>query len=335
MSEIYQFAVSLLPVLLFLVALVFLDSFKLISFRNVLWALAIGVVAALVSLWLNERILWWLRPDFKIFSRYDAPLVEELAKCALIAFVIRTGRVGFLVDTAIYSFAVGAGFAVIENIYYLHAVASDNMLVWVVRGFGTAALHGATVVVFGVASKSLHDRHPGRGVWVFVPGFLMAVVMHSVFNHFILPPLVSTLVVLVVLPSIIVFTFARSESATREWLGEGWQADVDLLEAVTTGEIGETHVGFFLENLRSHFPPLVVGDMLALLQLHLELSLEAKGQLMAQEAGVTLPPDPELKSKLAEIQYLEQSIGKIGVLTLNPLLISSGRDIWQRQLLRA
>jgi len=51
-------------------------------------------------------------------------------------------------------------------------------------------------------------------------------------------------------------------------------------------------------------------------------------------AWVSLPPDPELKSKLAEIQYLAKSIGKIGLLTLNPLLISSGRDIWQRQLLR-
>ena len=55
------------------------------------------------------------------FARYLAPLVEEALKALWIAVLLRRGRVGFLVDAAILGFAVGAGFALVENVEYLRA----------------------------------------------------------------------------------------------------------------------------------------------------------------------------------------------------------------------
>lgn len=317
----------------FLAALVALDSFKLVSFRSVARALFAGALAAVASLWLNEWILHAWRPDFKWFSRYDAPLVEELFKGLFVGYLLWQRRVGFIVDAAIYAFAVGTGFALVENLYFLKTLAAGQPLVWVVRGFGTAALHGATMVCFAALTQQLLERKGERAWWVFVPGILAAVVIHSLFNHFLLSPLTSTLVILVVLPVLIVLVFARSEQSTRHWLGEGWQADIDLLEAVTSDEFAETHVGFYLENLREHFPPEVVGDMLSLIHLHLELAMTAKGQLLAQASGVALPPDPEVEAKVRELDYLERSIGKTGLRTLKPLLYATHRDEWQRVLL--
>ena len=332
MIKLYQVLVSLLPVLAFLSALVVLDSFKLVSFRAVARAIGVGALAAVASLWLNELILHAWRPDFRFFSRYDAPLVEELFKGVFVGYLLWTRRVGFIVDAAIYAFAVGTGFALVENIYFLKTLAAGQPLVWVVRGFGTAALHGATMVCFAAITKHLLDRSTEQRWGLFVPGFLAAAVLHSLFNHFLLSPLVSTLVILVVLPVLIVLVFARSERATGEWLGEGWQADVDLLEAVTSEELAATPVGFYLDNLREHFPPQVVGDMLSLIQLHLELAMTAKGQLLAQAAGVTLPRDPDVDAKIREVAYLEKSIGKTGLRTLAPLLYDTRRDEWQRLL---
>ena len=59
-------------------------------------------------------------------------------------------RIGFLVDAAIYGFAVGAGFALAENLYYLHLAAEAGMGTWIVRGFGTALMHGGTTALFAV-----------------------------------------------------------------------------------------------------------------------------------------------------------------------------------------
>ena len=49
-----------------------------------------------------------------------------------------------MIDAAIYGFAVGAGFAFIENIYYLHSLEHHKIVVWIIRGLGTAVMHGGT-----------------------------------------------------------------------------------------------------------------------------------------------------------------------------------------------
>jgi RsiW-degrading membrane proteinase PrsW (M82 family) len=331
--EVYRLAVSLAPVFLFLMALIFLDSFKLISWRCVLQAIGVGAAAAVISMLINDLLLNQFAIKAQIFRRYDAPLVEELVKALYLVFLFRRGRVGFLVDAAIYGFAIGAGFALVENAYYLNALQTPHFLVWLVRGFGTAVLHGTTMVIFAVITKVITDRGTLRGGFRYLPGFAAAVLVHSLFNHFILSPMLSTLLIMVTLPLLIVLVFSRSERATRNWLGEGWNADVELLESITTGEITETRVGAYLNTLRDRFAPQVVADMLCLLQLHLELAMSAKGILLAQEAGIKVPPDPDLKAKFAELAYLEKSIGKTGLLTLHPFLYSSSRDLWQRQLL--
>jgi RsiW-degrading membrane proteinase PrsW (M82 family) len=331
--EYYKFAVSLAPVLALLAVLIYLDSFKLVSLRLVLQANLFGALTAMACMLVNARTFGWLGWDLVTFSRYAAPVIEEGAKAIHLVYLIRSRRVGFPVDAAIFGFALGAGFALAENIYYLQTLDTANILVWVVRGFGTAALHGATLVIFGIISKVLADRHPDRGVVVFLPGFLMAVGIHSIYNHFILPPVYSTMVLLVVLPVLVVIVFDKSERATRSWLGEGWNADVEMLESITTGEIGQTRVGGYLETLHDKFPGPVVADMLCLLRLHLELALEAKGLLLAREAGIRMPPDPEIKEKFTELGYLERNIGQTGLWALRPFLHTSPRDLWQRHML--
>ena len=90
--------------------------------------------------------------------------------------MIRAHKVGFLVDAAIYGFAIGAGFAVIENIYYLHPLDQSNVMVWLIRGCGTAVMHGGTTAIFAILSKSMRDRH-AKKMPVFMPGPLAAIAL--------------------------------------------------------------------------------------------------------------------------------------------------------------
>jgi len=114
---------ALLPVLLFLGLLVLLDSFKLVALRSVLIALAAGAIAALAGAQLNAWLLDATPVSPTLFSRYAAPFTEEGLKALWVVILLRRGRVGFLVDAAILGFAVGAGFALVENVEYLRALS--------------------------------------------------------------------------------------------------------------------------------------------------------------------------------------------------------------------
>ena len=324
-------AVALLPVLLFLALLVFLDSFKLVSLRSVVVALGAGALAALVAARVNIALMDSAGIPTTALARYLAPLVEETLKALWIAVLLRRGRVGFLVDAAILGFAVGAGFALVENVEYLRAMAEPRVLLWLVRGFGTAILHGAATSILAMIAKRVLDRHPST--LAVVPGILAAVAIHSAYNHFFLPPVVAAAVLLVVLPLLVVAVFARSEHATREWLGSGLDSDLEIVESIVSGRALETRVGGYLRSLQARFPGEVVADMLCLVRLQAELSIRAKGLLLAREAGFDAPVGDDVRASLTELRYLESSIGRTGRLALKPLLRESARGAWQVFLL--
>lgn len=320
---------GLLPVFSFLVALILLDGYKLVRPRWVAFLIAAGACAAAVSLIINGAILEHTTVGTEPLVRLIAPAIEELLKGSIIVVLLVRRRIGFLVDAAIFGFAVGAGFALVENPSYFFVLDDRSLALWVVRGFGTAVMHGGVSAIFAMVSKTLADWHGSGHAWVYVPGFVVAWTLHSLFNHFFFSPYLSTALILAVLPVFFVTVFHLSERGTRDWLGVGFDTDAELLEIIGQGRVTESRLGGYLDELRDRFPQAVVADMLCLLRLRAELSIRAKGVLLARQAGFTLPPDPEMDDRLAEIDYLEHAIGPTGLLSLHPVRHMSDREIWQ------
>jgi RsiW-degrading membrane proteinase PrsW (M82 family) len=328
-----RYAASVLPVVLFLVALVFLDSFKLVRFRSVAIAVIVGFAAAVASFILSTRLAAAAGVSIDVRARYIAPPLEELLKLSYLGWLLRTKRVGFMVDAAICGFAVGAGFAILENLYFLRTLADKNALLWIIRGFGTAVMHGGTTALAGIIAVSLLDRKAARGIAVLLPGFVIATLIHSAYNHFFLSPVLSALAIVVALPLCMLVVFRKSELGLRTWLGIGFDSDQQLLEMITTGTIAETRLGHYLFSLKSHFSGEAVADMLCIVRLHVELALKAKGVLLMRQAGFDVKPDPGVRETFEELRYLEKSIGKTGLLALEPILHWSTRDLWQLYML--
>lgn len=331
-SRPVRVVVALVPVMAFLGLLMLLDSFKLVRLRAVAGSIATGGVAALLAVLVNGVLLDALPVTLPTYSRYLAPLVEEALKAIWVVYLVRGGRVGFLVDAAIHGFAVGAGFALVENVEYLRDLEGASLSLWFARGCGTAILHGATVASFAMLAKDRWDRSPGA--LAFAPAFAVAVVVHSAFNHFVLPPIVSALVLLATLPFLLMFVFDRSERATRGWLAAEFDGDVEMLQQIVAGGVPQTRIGAYLESLKTRFPGEVVADMLCLLQVQLELSIRAKGILMAREAGLEVPIGPDVAANLKEFAYLRGQIGRTGLLAMQPILRGSSRDVWQIAMLQ-
>jgi len=326
--------VALLPVLVFLAALIYYDSFKVVPLRLVLVALAVGGLAAMASYWIGGATMELSRLDFRDFSRFVSPWTEELLKGLLLVYLIRTRRIGMLVDAAIIGFAVGTGFALLENLYYLATRPEAHPAVQVIRGFGTAIMHGGATAIFAFLAVSLAERHPEALLRVYLPGLLAAVLVHAGYNSLLVWPAVATAGVLLLLPPLIYVMFQRSEQALRHWLEADLDSDVALLQSITAGEFGESHAGRYVHSLREHFSPEVVVDMLCYLRLHVELALRAKGLLLMRESGLGPPPaDAETRAQIEELRHLERSIGRTGQLALRPVLAMSSKDLWQIYLL--
>jgi RsiW-degrading membrane proteinase PrsW (M82 family) len=326
-------AIGLLPVVCFLVALMAMDSYKLVSLRLVAAVIALGAASAGLSYVANVAMLAGLGLDLDIYARSVGPLFEEIAKGLVIVILLRTHRIGFLVDAAILGFAVGTGFAVVENLYFLEELAHANVGVWIVRGFGTALLHGGVQAIFAVMLLAISDRRGKLDFGALLPALGAAWLLHAAFNQFVLPPIWQTLAMLVVLPPVMMFVFARSEKAVSHWLGEGFEADRHLLEVLDSALFRGSPQGVYLRGLRAHFSGEVVADMLCVLRLHVELALRAKGLLLMRENGIEVPMDEDTRARFEELRYLEKSVGPTGMRALRPLLHVSPRDLWQMYML--
>jgi RsiW-degrading membrane proteinase PrsW (M82 family) len=328
-DEALRVALALLPVLMFLAALRLLDSYKLVSLRTVGAALAAGAVAAAICYGINTAIFRQLHDHQDRYIHFGAPVVEELAKGAFWVFLIATARVAFMVDSAICGFAIGAGFALVENVSYLEALQGRGFGVWLLRGFGTAVMHGGVAAIGAFLAVYLSETRQWRGARQFAPGLVVAMMLHSLFNQGVLSPAGSTAVTVAGLPLIFIVVFYFSERSLHRWLGGKLDQDIDMLAMIASGEFKETPQGAYLMSLNGAFPPEVRGDMLTYVYLTLELSARAKGDLMRREAGLEVPPDPALESHFKELKYLERSIGPTGMLAIRPLLSQTPRDLWE------
>jgi RsiW-degrading membrane proteinase PrsW (M82 family) len=325
--------VALLPVLCFLAALLYLDSYKLVRLQTVIAVVACGAAVAGVGFFLNAWLIGLFGIELTSYTRYVGPVTEELLKGLVIVVLIRMHRIGFLVDAAIFGFAVGSGFAVIENLYYLEQVPDAGMGTWIVRGFGTAIMHGGATAIFAVMSLAALERMQRAGLWVFVPGFGLAVVLHATYNHLFLSPKLSTLAMIIVMPPVFYFVFERSARAVGNWLGSGFDADTEMLDLINSGRLSNSPIGEYLHTLKDKFKGAVLADILCFLRLYTELALRAKGILMMRENGFEVGIDDETRAKFDEMRYLERSIGRTGLIAMQPVLHMSHKDLWQLYML--
>lgn len=329
----FQACLALLPVLAFLGILVILDSYKLVGLHRILRTIGIGIVCAICAYFVNTAGFRIFGPDTKAYSNYGVPVVEEVLKASYLVYLVRKRRIGFAVDAAIIGFGIGAGFALQENLFYLAVLPDATLLTWIVRGFGTAIMHGGTTAFFGILAGNLAERSEGRGRWIFLPGLALAVLVHSVYNQALLSPVFMTALIAVAVPVLLTLVFGWSENGLRQWLGEGFDRDVELLTMIMTGTFLQTRTGKLLLSLTKAFPPSTVVDMLCALRIRAELAMRVKGDLLKREAGFQVVPDQDTLARLQELKYLEKSIGPTGRLAMSPLLPKNSRDAWQLEQL--
>lgn len=332
-KKIMEITLSILPVVLFLLFLFLLDSFKLVVKRILVYAIGWGIISAGIAYLLNNGILLFSKLPFESFSRYIAPGTEELLKSLVVFYIVFRKQAGFLIDAAIYGFAVGAGFALVENSLYTQTASDTGFMVWIIRGFGTALMHGgctALVALLLVGAKSSNASFP---LYTCI-ALGSAYIIHGAFNHFYIHPLLQTIGILILLPAIFIFIFRHNENQLQNWLEIEFSSEVEVLQMIHKGKLADTRAGEYLASLKTRFSAETIVDMYCYIQLYLELSIKAKRNLMLKESGFPPVCETGIREKLLELAALRKEIGKTGELTLSPLIRMNYRDVWKLNLFK-
>ena len=226
-----------------------------------------------------------------------------------------------------------ATFSFIENVYYLSHAHDAHYGVWAVRGFGTAIMHGGATALFAITSEVLTERHRKMNWLYYVPGLIVAFLLHSIFNHFPISPLLSTTVTLLILPTILFVLFERNESSIHNFLEMDFASHRALLQQIQHGEFTGCAAGRFLQDMQCKLAAPVAQEMIDYFVLHTELVLNAESILLAREKGIDVRVGEEITEKLSRMHALEKHIGRAGMRTLRPHLQFTAKDMWEIHLL--
>lgn len=140
----------------------------------------IGIVVALFASEVNGLLAQVLPMDLYRMTVTVTPVSEELLKALPVlyyAIVISDKRERLF--TA--SMAIGVGFAVLENAYFLLSDSDFNMLSAIIRAFGAGLMHGMCTLLVGVGISFVKKKRKLFAVGTF--GLLStAIVYHGVYN---------------------------------------------------------------------------------------------------------------------------------------------------------
>ncbi|MGZ5989013.1 MAG: PrsW family glutamic-type intramembrane protease [Rhizomicrobium sp.] len=328
-TVLINLAVALAPVTFFLYALVHLDSFKLVRLTFVLQMLAAGALLAGVGYVVNSAISTGFGISTVDYSRFVAPVVEELLKASALMVLFAMNRIGFRVDAAIVGFAIGTGFSMAENAYLLHVLTQANITVWIFRGFGTAMMHGGATAIFAIMAQTLIEKQPRLGPLDLLPGLALAIFLHAAFNYYPHQIVLSTAASFIVLPAILLMIFAKSEEQIHTWLLTDYESHQHLLFEIESGEFVNDEAGRFITNLAQRFSGAHAADMFEYVKLHTELVLRAESIDLAQEHGGRATLTGADDAKFDRLHALEKRIGRTALAALGPHLKFSRKELFE------
>lgn len=321
---------ALLPIAIYIYVVYELDNFSLLSEKRLLILVMTGMLAAIACFGLFSLTGRVLSDDVSDIAN---PVMEEMVKALPLLFLALRKRIVFFIDSVICGAAVGGGFSILENVFYLMFGDSLGVGTMLFRGMEVALIHMgcsasiATALMFTVRiserSKTGQTiKHSDVVMAVFL--IILSVVLHVLHNSFHFNPMTQFIIVLGTMALLLVWIYQFDEKMIHSWLDRGLDTQVNLLQSIEEGRLNETNTGQFLMSIKKTFPPEVFFDVICYVQLHLELSVAAKSRFMLREAELALPMDNTEKemylSKYTEFKTLEKRLGKSAMMTIAPVV---------------
>ena len=336
LTQSVHWGVALIPVLVLLAVFVWLDAFKLMSLKEVLVLLVLGGVGAIAAYPLSGRLLDTLPIGFSLYSRFVAPWIEEAIKAVIMIILFRMNRIGYKLDAVISGFAIGAGFSVVENIVYLTIFPNYATGTWLVRGFGTAIMHGTTLAILAAIAHEFAERETREAagdfdfnlLW-FLPGYGIAVALHTAFNQFPDRPLIAMLGAVLVAPIALVTILSFGTAEAHRWLTAEYAEHHAQLDALRAGRWPDGPAGRKIAALAERLDAESARRIRRYWELQAWLVAEAEETMIEESEGDAVFDPEQIRAAIAELDGLKRALGRSTFAALSALLPFSRNDYWE------
>jgi RsiW-degrading membrane proteinase PrsW (M82 family) len=176
--------------LIFLYAIRQLDFYQTGQFQTIALSLVLGGIAYTLAAIINGSIEHLTAINRHTIVRFIAPFDEEIIKALFLLYILKRSQYIYSVDGLLYGLAVGIGFAVLENIFYITNI-SNAANIALQRIFTASMVHAFSSAVIGI-TLVIFPLGTAFYKWIFpVVGLSLAIGQHMLYNNVIHSTLLS------------------------------------------------------------------------------------------------------------------------------------------------
>lgn len=325
---------------LFLLLLYTLDLYASRTFALVLICFLWGALGAFaISLLLNSYVAYPLlnaisATPYLLLVVAVAPLVEEIAKSLSLFYVARRSEFTYFIDGAIYGFAAGIGFSIIENFLYISRSPQMGLGLALTRAFSTCLMHGAAAALVGAAvGRARFQKLSGQGLGL-AAGWGAAIALHALFNGVTQSPALTGVLALLV-PVLIgvsgvgliggfIMLGLREQ---RRWFTETLDRKVGVSGAEVRAAQAYASLEETLEPLTRQFPQKST-QVRDLILKQAQLGIKRKVQQKLEDPTRKAEIEQEIERMQQEMEQLRKAIGPYVMLYVRGVFPEGARNLW-------
>lgn len=300
-----------------------LDFFKTGSLIFIGIAFAAGGLAYVFAAQVNWPAAQALHPllDPKQYSttvdfliQFIAPVIEEILKGLVLLFLIRQKNFTYFIDGAIYGFAAGVGFAIVENFEYILAGSGGGLTTAISRVISTNLMHAGATATLGIILGIARFQKPARQTIYSFGGILLAIALHMGYNNLVTRVSSGWLMVYAIIigcgaAGFIALMIRKGLAVEKDWIGQ----TLGVTDRVEKGEVSAIqnieNVDKILERLDERLGAEKGEKIIKLLQVQAKLGIQRKAAQLMENETMRRGIQSEVDNLRKEMEKLRREIG--------------------------
>jgi RsiW-degrading membrane proteinase PrsW (M82 family) len=323
--------------LIFLYVIYKLDLYGTGSFRIVLICFGWGMIAFGLAYLTNTTAMNAGLISLDTLRRFFAPPAEELLKALILIYLVRRPNFTYFVDGAIYGFAIGVGFAIVENYSYVLGGSASVLGMAIGRVLSTNLMHASASGLVGIAVGYARFHRSWRRVLSVSAGLLVALVLHVGFNNLVSSPRISGGLLLLYAAAvgfgsagIIALAIRRGLAEEKSWIEEtlGEADRVTRGEAAVVNRISDARE--ILTPIAKRFGPEKASQIERFLMLQARLGILRKTLEKLQDEKMVKAVEAQMSDLRGEMDDARRSVGAYCMLYLRQIFPEESSPLWGR-----
>ena len=319
--------------LLFLGIVQKFDFYQTGQFKLILLSLSWGVCAYGLAAITNIALEYLRLADRENIVRTYAPFQEEIFKGLYLLFLVRRRLFSYSVDGAIYGFATGIGFAILENFEYVIKDPAIAGLVALQRISSANLVHGTSSAILGIALGVFQLKRTRSRWLILTVGFFLAIGMHMFYNFISHTgtSLLSAIGIGILGTVFIYLVMQRGKKQAQNWIKQMLGMD----DRVTQGEVTAVgrlpDMGNLLRPVLERFGPETAGKVENLFYLQARLGIKRRTlEGFEKDPLMRTAAMAEIGELRTEMDAARREIGAYPMLFVRGLFTEEMASVWEQ-----